>query len=152
MQLLTKQSIILRHITYICNYPKIHPIQSDGKLVTNHVWRPASDRTLFNVVDSPWTLQTLSLITPGGHLTVCVALVISILVSGGSVAFVGVVVPAVVGDPPCEGIDAAEADLDNGCRFASCGGCHCQCWLTRRHHQCSSQEDVDAFRLLCLQK
>ena len=52
MQLLTKQSIILRHITYICNYPKIHPIQSDGKLVTNHVWRPASDRTLFNVVDT----------------------------------------------------------------------------------------------------
>ena len=66
-------------------------------------------------------------------MTVCVTLVISILVSSGSVAFVGVVMPAVVEDPPCcEGIDAAEADLgvslESSCRpdsrssFASCAG------------------------------
>jgi hypothetical protein len=99
MQLLTKQSIILRHITYICNYPKIHPIQSDGKLVTNHVWRLASDWTLFNVGNTLLAMDIANIALQdhaGGHLTVCVTLVISILVSGGSVAFVGVVVPVVV--------------------------------------------------------
>ena len=62
MQLLTKQSIILRHITYICNYPKIHPIQSDSKLVTNHVWWPASDWILFNVVDMSLAMDIANIV------------------------------------------------------------------------------------------
>ena len=71
--------------------------------MTDHVWRLASDQTLFNVADTSLAVDIANIVLQdhtGGHLTVCVALVISILVSGGSVAFVGVVVPAVVPGGP----------------------------------------------------